>query len=92
MSALMQATLWTHRRNHRANSLIATLAAWATDTSYDTGALVQSKGSAFQAAHSGTSGATAPAGTSNANDGAIEWIFVNPKSLVFLLASTQNID
>ncbi len=88
-----QVSMWVARRNHRANSLIATLPAWAADTSYTTGEIVQSYGSAYQCVHSGTSGSIAPGGTSGLiSDGGVDWLFIMPKTLVFLLASAgQNL-
>lgn len=93
-AAAMQASLWTQRRNHKANRLIATLVPWSAGAPFNTGDLVQSNGAAYQCVHGGTSGTVAPGGSDAAlqSDGNLDWLFVMPKTLIFLLASAgQNV-
>lgn len=54
---------------------------WVTATAYDAGQKVTSNGNIYSANASGTSGASAPTGTTTHNDGGIIW--------TFLFAATQ---
>ena len=49
---------------------------WAAGTSYASGAYTYSNGATWQATAAGTSGSTAPSGTSNVSDGGVTWKYL----------------
>ena len=83
-SPVMQGALYRQRRNHRANSVVATLTAWSHSLVVSAGQYVQNDGNAYVALTSGTTGATAPTGVTTGvlNDGAVHWQFVNNKTFL----------
>jgi len=52
------------------------LPAWVTGTAYLVNQLVTSNGNVYRAGAAGTSGATAPSGTTTSSDGTITWTYV----------------
>jgi len=81
LSAQTQAGLYYARRNRQGRVVLQGLTPWETDLAVLTGDYVQSKGNAYIADHSGTTGATAPTGYTKSYDGAVEWSYVSPQQL-----------
>jgi hypothetical protein len=81
-TAQMQAGMFWARRNTRARAAVQALTPWSSGLTITAGEYVQSFGSAYIAITSGTTGSTAPSGTTgNINDGGITWQFVVAQSL-----------
>ncbi len=89
LKAANQAAMRTIRKNHRATAILQSLPVWASGKTATAGQYCQSLGSAYIAVTSGTTGATAPTGTSGTvSDGGVDWQYVFPKSLLqFLYAA-----
>jgi hypothetical protein len=77
------AGLFYARKNNRSRAMVDALTPWSPGLAVTTGEYVQSFGLPYVATNSGTTGATAPNGTSgNISDGTITWQFVWPSSIL----------
>jgi hypothetical protein len=64
---------------------------WVAKTAYAQGEVVQSNANLYRASAAGTSGTTAPSGTTSCNDGSVAWTCVTPSGGSYLTAQMNDL-